>query len=216
MNILDYLAKRVNKKEIIEKPLYADGVFDILSFLFVDLWELMKEENRFFGIIPVYKQSIQRSFNKVNSSITNFDDIEVYGKILYLFKPIILKNYRKLCSKHLSKADAVIVLINKISEVLENTTWFEHKDELKDIRKIVEKLFNNIRNNAKNADLLPLISSINYYMEQGWAGKLALHDFHIKEEDELRKNKTPLEGSGVRFTESDNESIVSELVWKDE
>lgn len=214
MNILDYLTKRVNKKEIIGKPLYAEGVFDILSFLFVDLWELMKEENRFFGIIPVYKQNIQRSFNKVNSSITNFDDdIEVYGKILYLFKPIILKDYRRLCSKHLSKADAVIVLINKISEILENTPWFEHKSELKDIRKIVEKLFSNIRNNAKKADLLPLISSINYYMEQGWIGKTALHDFHIKEEDELRKDKTPIEGNGVRFTDNNNEGIV---VWKDE
>lgn len=214
MNILDYLAKRVDKNDIIEKSLYAEGVFDIISFLLVDLWSYMKDENRFFGIIPTYKKSIQKSINKVNNDIEDYDDLEVYGKILYLFKPLLQKDFKKLCTKHLSKADAVIVLIHKIIEILKNTNWFEHKDELKEIDTIIEKLFNNIRNGAKKADLLPLMSSINYYMEMGWAGKVSLHDFKI-EEEELRKEKTPLEGSGVRFEEFDNNN-VSEIVWKDE
>lgn len=214
MNTLDYLAKRVDKSNIIAKPLYLEGVFDILSFLFVELWDLMEKENRFFGIVPSYKKSIQKSINNVNKDIENFDDLEVYGKILYLFKPIIIKEYKRLCSKHLSKADSVIVIIYRVSEILENTSYFEHKKELDNIFKIVEKLYNNIRNNAKKADLLQLISSVKFYMEMGWGGKVALHDFHI-EEDILQKDKSPIEGSGIRFDGGNNEN-VSELVWKDE
>ena len=215
MNILEYLAKRVDKSEVINKQTYAEGIFDIISFLFVDLWDMMKAEKRFFGIIPVYERTIKKSLNNISKNSTE-EDIETFGKILYLFKPIFLKDYKRLCSKHLSKADSIIVIIHKVLELLKDCNQFTYKEDLDSIFDIVEKLFNNIRNNAKKSDLMLLMSSLNYYMDMGWAGKTALHDFRINlEDDNQRKEKSVLEGSGIRFDESDNENI-GEIIWKEE
>ena len=213
MNILDYLAIRVNNKETVDREVYADGVFDIISYLCLELWDFMKQENRFFGIIPIYKKTVDKSIENFNNSIEDWNNIEIYGKVLYLFKPLLIKSYKRLCSKHLSKADCIIVILYKITDLLKNSSYFTHRAELKNIHRIVKKLYDNIRNNAKTTDLLSLVSSINYYLEKGWVGKTAIYEFNIGEENRAT-TKTPLEGSGIRL--DNGNSCVSEIVWKDE
>lgn len=213
MNILDYLAIRVNNKETVDREVYADGVFDIISYLCLELWDFMKQENRFFGIIPIYKKSVDKSIENFNNSIEDWNNIEIYGKVLYLFKPLLIRSYKRLCSKHLSKADCIIVILYKITDLLKNSPHFTHKAELKNIHRIVKKLYDNIRNNAKTTDLLSLVSSINYYLEKGWVGKTAIYEFNIGEENRAA-TKTLLEGSGVRLDNGNR--CVSEIVWKDE
>lgn len=208
MNILDYLAKRADKKQTVDKSVYFEGVLDITSYLFLELWKFMKEENRYFGIIPTYEREVAEDIEKFNESV-KLEDIEIYGKILYLFKPLLIKDFKKLCAKHLSKADAVIVLLHKLIDILRKE---DKENRAERIQKIVEKLYNNIRNNAKKMLLPILTSSIDYYMRMGWVGKCATYEIYIEEERTVKKE--PLEGSGLRFDESEN--CISEIVWKDE
>ena len=83
MNILDYLAKRADKKQTVDKSVYFEGVLDITSYLFLELWKFMKEENRYFGIIPTYEREVAEDIEKFNESV-KLENIEIYGKILYV------------------------------------------------------------------------------------------------------------------------------------
>ena len=79
---------------------------------------------------------------------------------------------------------------------------FMYPKEASTLLKIINRLFDNIRNKAKNTNL-----------EHLRKGKYELEKFSILEEEEKRIRK-PLEGTGVRIHEE--HSKVLEVTWKEE
>ena len=95
----NYLTKRVQNDLYVPQFTYLHGLLDIIQFLCNDLKILLEAEGRYFGIMPVYMKRIDRTFEIINSKDTA-DDLTNYSKILYLFKPLIGREYKK-CRKKL-------------------------------------------------------------------------------------------------------------------
>lgn len=202
------LDKRVDKDIQITEDLYSEGLLDITQFLCSELEIFLGEEGRYMGITKSYVHSIHESFSKMNKKVSE-SDIEVYGKILYLFKPLLKREFRRLKSKKLSSGDSIIVMINKILEIIftEKTQQFKYNKELRTIRKIINKFYENIRNPKKKDPLYILSNTIKLYKESGKIGKFPLDQFSLI--DSNSDEKIELESPGERVKVIDKK--VSEV-----
>lgn len=207
-----YLEKRIQKDLNIAEPVYLDGLLDITQTLVLELEKLLDTEGRKFGIMISYLDSMFEAFTKAEEGVEE-STYEIYEKILYLYKPLILKEYRKLRRRNLSKADCIIVILKRVLEVITEKPDWEHVKNARTIHKIVTKLFDNIRNTGKKASLSSLTGYIENYLDLGVVGKYRLDHISI-EEEETKYQKTELLDSGSRVEAEDNK--VEEISWTDD
>lgn len=206
------LEKRLSGEIVIQDSQYTCGLIDLCSFLFSELETFLEEEGRYFGITKSYMNSINSSLSKIYSE-TMDEDIEIYERILFLYKPCIVKEFRRLCSRRLSPGDAVIVLSRKILEIcVPCPEDFKYSKELKTIRKIIDKFWDNIKNNNKKDSLYILSGIIKTYKASGQVGKFGMSQLNLTEQE---PEKTEFTGSGVRISET-SDNIVGEVIWTGE
>lgn len=207
------LNRRANESFVVSDEVFSNSILDMIHLLFIELSKLLEKENRFFGIVTSYMNSVQDVFDKIDET-TNEDDYEVFGRAMYLFKPLIYKSYRKLRKRKVSPADCIIVIIKSLTEYLKSNEPIRYQKELKSLDKIITKLFDNIRNNGKNQKLTQLVEFVKYYREIGILGKYSLDKFSISDE-ESKYIKVPLSGTGVRLDDT-IETKIEEISWTDE
>jgi hypothetical protein len=163
---------------------------------------MLNEESRYFGIIPIYMSRIERIFEILNENDTS-EDLESYARILYLFKPLIGKEYKKLRQRKVTRADCIITIVKKIIEIVLEDPDFPHHKEVKKMYKIFVRLFNNIKNSGKNYSLFKLSENIKKYLNSGQVGKYATLQYSIiKEENQLIKNKEILTEPKIKMEET--------------
>ena len=195
--------------EYVGETHYASGLLRLSQYLFVDLSDLLEAEGRRFGIVISYLDSVYNTCKRIDIT----PDEETNEKIIYLYKPIVISEFKKLCRKHVSRADSVIVILKKILEAIDSIENTEYPKETKTLLKIVTKLYDNIRNKAKLYPLPQLTLALEEFIGQGVVGKYGVDKFSILEEEEKRIRK-PLVGSGVRVKKE--QSKVLEVTWKEE
>jgi len=196
--------RRIQIGEYVGKEIYVDGLFILLQYLFCDLSDLLEEEGRRFGIVLSYLDSVYKACKNVDLSYEE----ESSQKIIYLVKPLIKTEYKRLTKKKLSKADSVIVLIKTLLGIMME---YSQRKEFNTLLKIISKLFDNIRNKSKNTSLDKMSETIKSFIETGSLGKYKLDHFSLLEE----KPKIPLVGSGIRIKNETDKKIL-EIVWKEE
>lgn len=205
-----YFDKRIQKDQAIPDTVYATGLLRLLQFLFCDMNDFLEKEGRRFGIVLSYLNSIYQTYQKINFQ----EDLEIYNRILFLYRPVVLREYKRLCKRKVSEADSVIVIAKNILDLILEIPEYQYNKEARTLEKIITKLFDNIRNKSKNIELGLLMGLLRRYIEIGAIGKYSLDHISLQEE-EIKKIRTPLEGSGIRLDEeSDNK--ITEIVWKDE
>lgn len=206
--MIEKIQDRIDNGLKIETTLYISGLFDIIKFLYAELNDLLKEENRFFGIVKSYSNSIIESFNRFNKTVTE-EDIIIFGKILYLFRGNIHKEFKRLNSKGLSRADSVIVIINKLISIIDDVKESHpNTKEIRTVKKITQKLYDNIRNKSKLDPMYFFTNTIKECIIKGVVGKYQLDIFSIEDKIE---NKNILDGDGTRIDENNGQKIIVEL-----
>lgn len=202
------IEKRIHSDITVSEVLFAEGLFDTVGFLYSELKVALEEEHRFFGIVKSYALSIDQAFSKFDTEISD-DDIEIYGRILYLCKPSFLNEFRRLRNKRLTPGDSLIVIINKLLEVISGVEGFAYRKELKTMKKIFTKLFDNIKNKNKKDPMYFLFNTIKELMSKGAVGKYIAEDINFRD---INKPKITLSGSGVRVND-ESESKLIEVTW---
>lgn len=204
------IEKRILPNINVSEDLYIGGLLDVVSYLCSELSDFLIEENRYLGITKSYMHSINSTFGKIYKESTE-EEIDIYEKILFLYKPLIIKEFNRLKSKKLSPGDSVIIIIRKILEIISGHE-FKYNKELRTLRKIIKNFFDNIKNKNKKDPLYNLSNIIKTYMNRGVIGKYNLDHISLSN---LNVEKEELKGSGIRINE-ETESKVTEVTWKDE
>ena len=165
------------KKEI-NVTQYQEGIFDICESLVIDLIDFLKEEGRYkFRMIDNMNliMNIFRGYHEIQTE----EDVNIYGRVLYVLNRSLMKEYQRLRVKRLTPADSLICIILKLlnlSESLENgeNRFKEGQDKIKEL---IQKFYDNIRNRAKNDHLWKIENSVRDAVEQKKWGTLCLEDF---------------------------------------
>lgn len=196
MNNKDYdISGRVGQGIVIDELTYTTGLLDVVDFLYFEMKQFLVAEDRCFGIVKSYIHSIDEAFGKIMADVRE-EDLPTYGRILYLYKPLLRKEFSRLTSKGLSSADAVIVIIRKILTIVEEVSDYDHRREVRTIKKVIDKLFDNIRNHVKKDSLYGLGNTIKTYMSEGKVGRYPHDIFHFNVET---KPKSKLSDPGERM-----------------
>lgn len=191
---------KILDQENVEKnhQLYAAGLLDVVNFLEADLWGQLEEENRLRGIVKTYQKKINTAFSKINSSTTE-SDILLFGKILYLHKGLLRKEFNRLTTKRLSPADATITIIRRLLSIILEVEDLECKTEVESVKEVIDNLWEYIKNRSKNDFLFNLADVVKTNLNKGSLGKYALDEFTLKEPE---YTKDPIQDDGVRLNES--------------
>ena len=195
---------------ISEEYTYVDGLMYTLKTMMPELERYLSEEGRYFGVMIPYINTINGSF-KTLFTPELLKEEEIYQRITFLYKPILIKEFKKLGGKRVSKADRLITIFHKVLNVILETEDYPGNKEVKNINKIITKLFNNIRNTSKNSSLYSLVNFIRKYKELGYIGKYPMKTL-IMDDEVKSKEQTVLLDSGVRIDQEFNNKI-SEVSW---
>lgn len=180
------LEKRVQTDSNTTTEDYINGIVVLCKELVDPLKTYLEEEGRFHGIMIKYMEDI-------NKALANILKTGLDKKILYLYKPAIIIEFNKLVRRHVSKADSLICILHKILQLI---VEYEDNKKLKKFYKIISRIYNNIKNNAKKSSLFFLISSIRKYMILGLVGKYEMNKIQLLkpkvEKTKLDKNITEI------------------------
>ena len=196
--------KRIDKDITINEDLFLSGLLDITDFLLVSLKAFLEKEGRFLGIVKSYMSSIDIAFEKFNNCLED-EDYEIFEKLLYLLKPIIIKEFNRLRRKKISEGDCVILIMRKLLNIIEENSEYSYKREVKTILKIINKLFNNIRNKGKKDAMYNFSNQIKILKSSGYIGKYSLDKLDLTQ---LVREKSLLEDDGLRVDLSSENSII--------
>lgn len=208
-----YLERRIRTDFTISDDLYVRSILDITEFLWYELEYLLKKENRFFGITVSYMNSITNAFKKINLGCTS-EDCDIFGQVLYLYKPLLVREFRKLEKRRISQADCIIIIIKRLMEILIECKEDPHFREMKTLDKIITRLYDNIRHSGKTANLYSLISNLKKYREEGLIGKYCVDQFCLYEEATW-KEKIKYTGDTLKLDDSSNGKVM-EVLWTGE
>lgn len=208
----DIIENRISKEIQIPEDIFLEGLMDITEFLFSELEYFLEEENRYHGITKSYMNTVNITFRKFNNDV-NDNDMLMYGKILYLLKPILKREFKRLKDKRLSLGDVTIVIINKILNIImeEKTSGFRFNKELRTLRKIITKLFDNIKLKKKEDPLYQLSNSIRICKINGYVGKYSLDHFSFFEKSDIEKSE--LSDPGARISIEDSNVYLKEVTF---
>jgi hypothetical protein len=199
------LTDRVSQDYSISETSYITGVVEITEYLFIELIDLLKTEDRCFGIVKSYINSMKGAYEKVCESLSD-EDIDISDRILYLYKPLILKEFARLKNRRLSPADSAITLIHRLLDIISNIdSEYEFKSELGTLEKVIGKLWDNIRNKSKNDSLYYFSDILRTNMSKGLIGKFTLSHISLKEEV---REKQLLKNPGVRVKQDSENKII--------
>lgn len=201
------IEKRIDEVSYVDKPIYINGLVRICRFLIEDLSYYLEQEGRRFGIVLKYFNTIDDNFLYIPEPI---DELGIYNKISFLIKPLILTEFKKLQKRKVTEADAVIIILSKLLPfILEVDTdeEYEYTDYVKEINRIVQLLFDNIKNRNKKCQLVPLISSLRHYVNCGVVGRVESVYFSLRERSLYRSKldspdvllKSDCEGEEIVF-----------------
>ena len=170
---------------------YIDGLLEIILVLFENVEILLEAEGRYFGIMKRYMRRIKITYIKIRKS-TNLNETDVVniGKMLYLFKPVILKEYNILKSRKVTKADSIITIIKKLIEIIMVEKDHPQYSKVEILYDIISKIFNNIRNRGKYHKMTKFTDIVKKYIYSGQLGKYELTHFSILNEENKEKITT--------------------------
>ena len=136
-------------------------------------------------------KSVTNSFLKAHKLQTE-EDINIYGRVLYVLNRSIEKEYKRLRIKRLSPADSLICIILKLINTSETLEGGENrfKGEQQKIKEIFQRFHDNIRNKAKNDHLWKIENTIREAVEISKWGTLSLDELDIYGIEHPAENKT--------------------------
>lgn len=201
------IEKRIDQDIAINEDLFSCALVDVTDFLCDSLKDFMTKENRYLGIVKSYMSSLDNAYERFNEDLTS-DDEEIYGKVLYLLKPIILREFTRLRNKKLSDGDCVILMIRKLLSIVSETPEFSRARVVKTISKIFDKLFDNIKNRAKKDSMYNFTNQIKGLKLSGSIGKYALDRLDLSAP---KKEKTLMIGDSILIDDTNHQIVTIDL-----
>lgn len=201
-----------NKKITAEQ--YCEGIYDICSFLYTEMVYFLEKENRYYGKVKSFMNNIRDAFQSSNQKISE-EDIEIYGRVLYIVRFQIYKDFTRLGQKKLSPADRIIVLIKNLLDlsdnIIINRDEYKFEKETRTIKKVIYRMFENIRNRGKEDSLYTLSNLINQSIVDEKYGKISYNTFDLVSIEYPKPKELILKGEETLMSSESNSIKKKEI-----
>lgn len=159
---------------------YCEALLDICQFLHCEMKYFLECDGRFRGAAKTFWCNMREAWKRMNLSVSE-EDIEKYGRVLFILRSTVYKEFSRLKNRKLSSADRIIVIIKKTLELAKEYSPedFRFKRELESAYKANLKMFENIRNWGKKDSLFTYSNKIHHIIDEKRLGNYALDDFDL-------------------------------------
>lgn len=201
--------KRIDPNIMISEDLFSSGLLDVIDFLSFNLKTFLEKEGRYLGIVKSYTNSMDKAFDKFNEDLSD-EDISVFGKILYLLKPTLVREFLRLRNKKLSEGDCTILMIRRLLNIINENPDYSHKKEVKTLLKIINSMYDNIRNKNKKDSMYNFSNTIKNLKQSGSIGKYSIDTLELTSE---KKEKEIYQGDSIIIESESDLKISEQTLW---
>jgi hypothetical protein len=186
---------------------FQEGLLDVCQFLALEMKQFLINEGRFGYRVGKYWETITKQSNKMNLVVSE-DDIDFYGRVLFLLRKPIYSEYHYLRIKRMSPADCVITIIHRILDYSDKLGNFRFTKEQKKIKEVIDLLWENIKHSRKELGLKLLTSRMNSSIEGEVRGTLGYHELDLLGIETPKQKVQELKRETKFYTESKTKEIV--------
>jgi hypothetical protein len=111
------ILQRTHPKMKVSPYLYIGGILYLCRNLFLEMQDDLRDENRYFGIVLSYTATCQTYFTRMFDEAED-DELDVYQRIVYLYKQRIIYEHKRLMRHGMSRADAIITIFHRLLEII--------------------------------------------------------------------------------------------------
>lgn len=186
---------------------FQEGLLDVCQFLALEMKQFLINEGRFGYRVGKYWETITKQSNKMNLVVSE-DDIDFYGRVLFLLRKPIYSEYHYLRIKRMSPADCVITIIHRILDYSDKLGNFRFTKEQKKIKEVIDLLWENIKHSRKELGLKLLTSRMNSSIEGEVRGTLGYHELDLLGIETPKQKVQELKRETKFYTESKTKEII--------
>ena len=197
---------------------YKESLYYLCNLLIPNLEYYLQEEGRYYGRVKSYLDSIKLAEKNGKEKIDDTNTIH-YGKVVSLVKNQIKRDFQRLSKRRMSCADRIIILMRWILKIIDfvPSEDFKFEKESQTYAKILEHLYDNIRNKSKKDTFKVLTKTIERIMNGGEYGNsivlsidLVNTGFKKDLEGKRKKKEFQLDNSLEIFSE-ENSDVLAEV-----
>ena len=186
---------------------FQEGLLDVCQFLELEMKYFLIKEGRFKFRVERFWEILCKQNGSMNKSVTE-EDINSYGRTLYLLRKSIYSEYRFLRIRRMSQADCVITIIHRILDYSEKLGEFKFSKEQKRIKEVIDYLWENIKHSAKNLGLKNLSGRMNLSLENELYGTLCYHDLNLIELEDPKPKEQKLKRETKFYQDNKTTEII--------
>lgn len=186
---------------------FQEGLLDVCQFLALEMKQFLINEGRFGYKVGKYWETITKQNTEMNKRVSE-DDIDFYGRVLFLLRKSIYSEFHYLRIKRMSPADCVITIIHRILDYSDRLGNFRFTKEQKKIKEVIDLLWENIRHSKKELNLKMLTSKMNLSIEGEIRGTLGYHELDLIGIETPKQRVQELKRETKFYTESKTKEIV--------
>lgn len=164
-------------EELNSHTVYKEALYYACTMLIPSLEHYLGEEKRYYGKVKSYLDSIKGAKESGEQKMTDSDK-DIYGKVLGLIRIQIKKDFMRLGNRRMSCADRIIIICRWILRIVEiipdDPEGYKYQKESGTFSRVLEHMFDNIRNNSKNDKFTNLTKLIERSINNGEIGNISL------------------------------------------
>lgn len=197
--------------ETVSPLVIKEGILDICGYLCLELKYFLEKENRYYGTLKSYVKDMTISFSRMNQKVSE-EDMEIYGKILWVLRPQIYFDFKRLGKKRLSHSDRVMVLMKRLLDYSgDDLTDFRFQKELGTVHKLVNRMYDNIKNPGKDNKLYSLKELVENSVYSGKIGKVVCNKLDLITQAFPKEKENTLVNSEQAFVEKQHSGKIMEI-----
>lgn len=141
-----------------------ETLMDQIGFLYLDLIRFLEKEGKLLGAVKANINSLKSHINSFDYKVSE-DLIVDMSKCLYILRPTIYDDFNRLKKYRIHPSDRIVIMMKRYLDLVgdvEDTFPFKKELELK--KKIINKMYDQIRHKFKNDQFVAmnkLVSMIN-------------------------------------------------------
>lgn len=186
---------------------FQEGLLDVCQFLTLEMKQFLINEGRFGYKVGKYWETITKQNSEMNKKVSE-DDIDFYGRVLFLLRKSIYSEFHYLRIKRMSPADCVITIVHRILDYSEKLGNFRFTKEQKKIKEVIDPLWENIRHSKKGLNLKLLTGKMNSSIEGEIKGTLGYHELDLLGIEIPKQKVQELKRETDFYTESKTTEIL--------
>ena len=191
---------------------WKEGLMIVCNPLRTELINFLTDEGRYYGKVKSFINNIRDALADIVNNTTP-EELDKYERVLGIIKGTLYKEFRRLGRRRLSPADRTIVLFNKLLDLIDEipSDDFRYERGIRTMKKVITKLYDNIRNPGKKDSLFALTELIQSSVSSEKWYKFRINTLDLYHVEHPKPKVKTLDGPMMLMDSKGTPEVIKEI-----